>query len=45
MPEVWAEALPDRQPPALALAERSLLLSPKRTATDGFFLTVMQRRA
>jgi 16S rRNA (cytosine967-C5)-methyltransferase len=44
MPEVWAEALPERQPPVLALAERSLLLSPKRTATDGFFLAAMQRR-
>ena len=43
MSEAWRDALPQAPPPAAALAEDTLLLSPRRTGTDGFFLALMRR--
>lgn len=43
MRQAWADALPDVAPPDLP--ERALLLSPRRTATDGFCLTLLRRRS
>jgi 16S rRNA (cytosine967-C5)-methyltransferase len=43
MPEAWGVVLPDVLPPAAALAESSLLLSPRRAGTDGFFLALLRR--
>jgi 16S rRNA (cytosine967-C5)-methyltransferase len=45
MRDVWREALPDFAPPKLALGESSLLLTPRRTETDGFFLACLRRDA
>ena len=36
--------LPDAPPPEGVVRERSLLLSPRRTQTDGFFLALLRRR-
>jgi 16S rRNA (cytosine967-C5)-methyltransferase len=41
--EAWAAALPDVAPPVAALGETSLLLSPRRSGTDGFFLALLRR--
>jgi 16S rRNA (cytosine967-C5)-methyltransferase len=41
--EAWRDALSDAMPPAAAGAEDTLLLSPLRTGTDGFFLALMRR--
>jgi 16S rRNA (cytosine967-C5)-methyltransferase len=41
--EAWAEALPDVPVPSVAVADEALLLSPRRTATDGFFLALLRR--
>jgi 16S rRNA (cytosine967-C5)-methyltransferase len=40
--EAWLAALPDA-PLGAALAGNSFLLSPRRTQTDGFFLTLLHR--
>jgi 16S rRNA (cytosine967-C5)-methyltransferase len=45
MREAWSAALPAQAPPGRALAETSLLLSPRRSGTDGFFLALLRRRA
>lgn len=41
--EAWKTALPDISVPEMALAEDSLLLSPRRTETDGFFISLLRR--
>jgi 16S rRNA (cytosine967-C5)-methyltransferase len=41
--EAWAEALPDVPVPSAALTGDALLLSPRRTGTDGFFLALLRR--
>jgi 16S rRNA (cytosine967-C5)-methyltransferase len=43
MEEVWRSALPDVAPPARALGATSLLLTPLRAETDGFFLAMLAR--
>jgi 16S rRNA (cytosine967-C5)-methyltransferase len=43
MIEVWNSALPDVAPPAEALQATSLLLTPRRSGTDGFFLAALKR--
>ena len=43
MSEAWRDALAQVPPPAATLAEDTLLLSPRRTGTDGFFLALMRR--
>jgi 16S rRNA (cytosine967-C5)-methyltransferase len=43
MRDVWTKALPNVSPPAAAIENASLLLSPKRSATDGFFLSALRR--
>jgi 16S rRNA (cytosine967-C5)-methyltransferase len=43
MSEAWRDVLPQTPLPAAALAEDTLLLSPRRTGTDGFFLGLMRR--
>ena len=44
MSDAWAGALPDVEPPAAALvAGGPLLLTPRRTNSDGFFLNVLAR--
>ncbi len=43
MAEAWRAALPEVAPPGAAFDETSLLLSPGRTETDGFFLTLLRR--
>jgi 16S rRNA (cytosine967-C5)-methyltransferase len=43
MPDMWRSALPDAVLPAAAATEASLLLSPRRTGTDGFFLSLLRR--
>jgi 16S rRNA (cytosine967-C5)-methyltransferase len=43
MRQVWSEALEGVSYPESALAEHSLLLSPHRTRTDGFFLSLLRR--
>ena len=45
MAEAWRAALPDVAPPVAALGETSLLLSPRRTGTDGFYLALLRRNA
>jgi len=42
MTEVWKTALPDVSPPIGALQETSLLLSPRRSGTDGFFVAALR---
>lgn len=41
--DAWSAALPSVPPPAAALTPDALLLSPRRTATDGFFLALLRR--
>jgi 16S rRNA (cytosine967-C5)-methyltransferase len=43
MADAWRSALPDVEPPAVAIAGPSLCLSPRRTRTDGFFLSLLRR--
>ena len=43
MREAWSEALPERRRRRTALGETSLLLSPRRTGTDGFFPRLLRR--
>jgi len=43
MEEVWRAALPDVVPPAQSLGATSLLLTPLRSGTDGFFLAMLAR--
>lgn len=43
MEEVWRAALPDVAPPARSLGATSLLLTPLRSGTDGFFLAMLAR--
>lgn len=45
MRDVWTTALPIVSPPETALAETSLLLTPLRTETDGFFVACLKRDA
>ena len=45
MREVWRDALPDAGPPENALGETFLLLTPRRTETDGFFVASLRRDA
>lgn len=40
--ELWEGALPDVKPPAGVIGETSLLLSPRRSGTDGFFVAAMR---
>jgi 16S rRNA (cytosine967-C5)-methyltransferase len=41
--QVWAEELPGVAPPDGVLGETSLLLTPGRSGTDGFFLAALKR--
>ena len=41
--QAWSFALPGVAPPAELLGERSILLTPRRSATDGFFLAMLAR--
>jgi 16S rRNA (cytosine967-C5)-methyltransferase len=43
MRDVWAASMPKVAPPAEALTDVSLLLTPRRTGTDGFFCSAMRR--
>ncbi|MGH6926512.1 MAG: RsmB/NOP family class I SAM-dependent RNA methyltransferase [Propylenella sp.] len=43
--EAWEAALPGVAPPAAALAENALLLTPRRSTTDGFFVALLRRSA
>ena len=45
MREVWHDVLPDIAPPETALSENYLLLTPRRTETDGFFVACLRREA
>ena len=45
MRQAWSETLEAASFPEGALGEDSLLLSPHRTATDGFFLSLLRREA
>jgi 16S rRNA (cytosine967-C5)-methyltransferase len=40
---VWAAALPDDPPPSADGRQDSLLLTPRRHGTDGFFIAVLER--
>jgi 16S rRNA (cytosine967-C5)-methyltransferase len=45
-PELWRQALPDVAPvPSADGAAETLLMTPRRHGTDGFFVAVMQRAA
>jgi 16S rRNA (cytosine967-C5)-methyltransferase len=44
MAGAWGAAIPSVPPPAV-IAETSLLLSPRRSGTDGFFLTLLRRES
>jgi 16S rRNA (cytosine967-C5)-methyltransferase len=41
--EAWEAALPGVVPPAAVLSRASLLLTPRRTGTDGFFVAALRR--
>lgn len=43
--EAWRESLPGVPVPGNALSDTSLILSPHRTETDGFFLSALRREA
>ena len=43
MRSVWDETLPSVAPPEGSLGETSLLLTPRRSGTDGFFLACLRR--
>jgi 16S rRNA (cytosine967-C5)-methyltransferase len=43
MREVWSKAMPEIEPPGRAVTATKLLLSPHRSATDGFFLCLLRR--
>jgi 16S rRNA (cytosine967-C5)-methyltransferase len=43
MRPVWDGALPGISPPEGALGETSLLLTPRRSGTDGFFVACLRR--
>lgn len=43
--DMWSEALPAVPMPGSAVSGSSLILSPRRTGTDGFFLSVLRREA
>jgi 16S rRNA (cytosine967-C5)-methyltransferase len=43
MKEAWSAALPQVEAPAPAIGEAAMLLSPRRTGTDGFFLALLRR--
>ncbi len=42
--ELWQAGLPEMSPPTV-LAQTSILLSPHRSATDGFFVAALRRRS
>jgi 16S rRNA (cytosine967-C5)-methyltransferase len=45
-PELWQQALPDVAPiPSADGSAETLLMTPRRHGTDGFFVAVMQRSA
>jgi 16S rRNA (cytosine967-C5)-methyltransferase len=44
MRDVWSAGLPGVAPPDGALGATSLLLTPRRSETDGFFLAALKRR-
>ena len=45
-PELWQQALPDTEPvPSADGSAETLLMTPRRHGTDGFFVAVMQRSA
>jgi 16S rRNA (cytosine967-C5)-methyltransferase len=45
-PELWQQALPDAAPvPSADGSAETLLMTPRRHGTDGFFVAVMQRSA
>jgi 16S rRNA (cytosine967-C5)-methyltransferase len=41
--EAWRDALPEVAPPAESLADDSIILTPHRSGTDGFFVAVLRR--
>src|SRR6185503_1346953 len=41
--EAWSSVLPGIAPPSNSIAEATLLLSPRRSETDGFFLSLLKR--
>lgn len=41
--EAWKSELPEVESPAVAFSGKFLLLSPRRTGTDGFFLALLRR--
>jgi 16S rRNA (cytosine967-C5)-methyltransferase len=43
MRSVWDETLPSVAPPEGSLGETSLILTPRRSGTDGFFLACLRR--
>jgi 16S rRNA (cytosine967-C5)-methyltransferase len=43
MREVWLSALPEVAPPVGTLSDTSILLTPLRSETDGFFVTCLRR--
>ncbi len=43
--ELWQAGLPEVSPPPAVLAETSILLSPRRSTTDGFFVTALRRQS
>jgi 16S rRNA (cytosine967-C5)-methyltransferase len=43
MRQAWDQALADVSPPDGALADTSLLLTPRRSGTDGFFVACLRR--
>ena len=45
MDPAWRAAIPESEPPVSAVSDTSLLLTPLRTGTDGFFLALLQRTA
>lgn len=42
--EVWSEALPFSRPPPACGTRYGLLLTPLRTETDGFYVSILERR-
>jgi 16S rRNA (cytosine967-C5)-methyltransferase len=41
--EAWTAAIAESEAPTAALSEACLLLTPRRTGTDGFFLVLLRR--
>jgi 16S rRNA (cytosine967-C5)-methyltransferase len=43
MREAWTAAIGDTEAPAAAMGDHSLVLTPRRTGTDGFFFAMLRR--